>query len=306
MNSPDPSALPIVASETVANTAQLQTQSDAGDSMDDLLAKFVRQHPNLMVLTGAGCSTASGLGDYRDKTGQWKRKQPITGQVFTGNEAARKRYWARSSVGWPSFSQAKPGDSHKALCALEKGGHINLLVTQNVDCLHQKAGHQHVIDLHGVLASVSCIDCRHAIARDDFQAQLLQHNAWLNHLTAAHAPDGDADLEVDSLAGMIVPACERCNGLLKPDVVFFGETVPKQIVSIAMQGVAQADALFVAGSSLMVYSGFRFCREAQRLGKPIVIVNDGITRADELATLKVEGDCGDRLRKLAIDLLPGS
>ena len=142
--------------------------SDASDSMDDLLTDFVRQHPKLMVLTGAGCSTASGLGDYRDKAGQWKRRQPITGQVFIGNEAARKRYWARSSVGWPSFSQAEPGYSHKALCALESSGHIDLLVTQNVDRLHQKAGHNHVIDLHGVLASVSCIDCRHSIVKRRF------------------------------------------------------------------------------------------------------------------------------------------
>ena len=275
------------------------SSSAAIDSKDNLLIDFVLQYPRLMVLTGAGCSTASGLGDYRDKTGQWKRRQPITGQVFIGNEAARKRYWARSSVGWPSFSNAQPGTSHKALCEMQSTGYIDLLVTQNVDRLHQKAGHTDVIDLHGVLATVSCIDCQHRIERDDFQLQLLHRNTWLNELTAAHAPDGDADLELDSLASMNVPACERCAGILKPDVVFFGESVPKQTVLIAMQAIARADALLVAGSSLMVYSGFRFCREAQRLDKPIVIVNDGLTRADELAALKIEGDCGERLGKLA-------
>lgn len=279
------------------------SKSATTDSMDSLLTEFVQQHPRLMVLTGAGCSTASGLGDYRDKSGQWKRKQPITGQVFIGNESARKRYWARSSVGWPSFSNAQPGHSHKALRELQNQGHVDLLVTQNVDRLHQKAGHTDVIDLHGVLATVSCIECQHCIERDDFQQQLLHHNIWLNSLSAEHAPDGDADLELESLASMIVPACERCGGILKPDVVFFGENVPRQTVHRAMSAVAEADALLVAGSSLMVYSGYRFCREAQRLGKPIVIVNDGLTRADEIASLKVEGDCGERLGRLARSLL---
>lgn len=269
------------------------------DSHDRQLADFLQSNPRLMVLTGAGISTASGLGDYRDKSGQWKRKQPITGQVFINNEAARKRYWARSSVGWPSFSCAEPSDSHKALRVLEQYGHIELLVTQNVDRLHQKAEHENVIDLHGVLASVSCIDCKQIMDRDKFQEELLHHNEWLLHLSAEHAPDGDADLEIDSLGAMFVPDCKNCRGILKPDVVFFGETVPRQTVSRAMQALAAADALLVAGSSLMVYSGFRFCREAQKLNKPIAIVNDGLTRADDLALLKIEGDCGNRLAKLA-------
>lgn len=269
------------------------------DTKDAQLASFVEHHPQLMVLTGAGCSTASGLGDYRDKSGQWKRKQPITGQLFIGNEAARKRYWARSSVGWPSFSRAEPALAHIALQQLQQQGRIPLLVTQNVDQLHQKAGHTEVIDLHGVLATVSCIDCKHKLLRDNFQIDLLASNPWLHSLSAEHAPDGDADLETDSLQSMHIPACKRCNGILKPDVVFFGETVRKATVAIAMQGVADADALLVVGSSLMVYSGYRFCRHAQQLNKPIVILNDGVTRADELALLKVEGDCGERLMRLA-------
>ncbi|MFK7993018.1 MAG: NAD-dependent protein deacetylase [Granulosicoccus sp.] len=269
------------------------------DSYDSQLADFLQRHPKLLALTGAGISTASGLGDYRDKKGQWKRKQPITGQVFIDSEAARKRYWARSSVGWPSFSKAQPGPSHMAMRSLEKSGHIDLLVTQNVDRLHQKAGHEKCIDLHGVLATVSCIVCQNTISRDDFQMKLLKHNNWLTHLTAEHAPDGDADLEIESLSTMHIPACTKCEGILKPDVVFFGETVPKLIVSAAMHALTNADALLVAGSSLMVYSGFRFCREATKLNKPIAIVNDGLTRADDLAQLKIEGDCGERLAKLA-------
>lgn len=269
------------------------------DPQDKALAEFVLDKPKLAVLTGAGCSTASGLGDYRDKSGQWKRKQPITGQRFIDNEGARKRYWARSSVGWPSFSHAQPGQAHLALARLEQLGHIDLLITQNVDSLHQKAGHAKVIDLHGTLATVSCIDCQHEISRDDFQVELLHHNDWLNHLTAEHAPDGDADLEVSDLDSMHVPPCPNCYGILKPDVVFFGENVPRDTVEEAMRSVELADVLLVAGSSLMVYSGYRFCRHAHKLGIPIVIVNEGITRADDLASLKVSGDCGTRLHRLA-------
>ncbi len=273
------------------------------DAEDQKLLDFVRQHPRLFVLTGAGCSTASGLGDYRDARGQWKRRQPITGQVFIGDEGARKRYWARSFVGWPSFSRAQPGPAHHALAALQQAGRIELLVTQNVDELHQKAGHEEVLDLHGVLGTVSCIACGHSLSRDDFQIELLAHNAWLASLTAAHAPDGDADLEPDNLEQMHVPPCTRCGALMKPDVVFFGENVPRAHVERAMNALASADALLVAGSSLMVYSGFRFCRAAQNNGQAIVLINDGLTRADSLAALKVGGDCGQRLQTMSRQLI---
>lgn len=269
------------------------------DTLDCQLAGFVRAHPGLLVLTGAGISIASGLGAYRDRYGQWQRRQPITGQVFIRDEIARKRYWARSYVGWPAFSQAMPAASHEALKKLQFAGHVELLVTQNVDRLHQKAGHENVIDLHGALATVSCIGCKHSIDRDDFQHLLLSSNAWLKCLTGSYAPDGDADLEPDDLRPMIVPACTHCGDIMKPDVVFFGESVPRQKVSHIMNQLTVVDALLVAGSSLMVYSGFRFCKEAYRLGKPIVIINEGITRADDLAELKIGGDCGERLKTLA-------
>lgn len=273
------------------------------DSDDAQLLEFARRHPRLFVLTGAGCSTSSGLGDYRDTRGQWKRRQPITGQVFIADEAARKRYWARSFVGWPGFSRARPGLAHHALAAMQQADRLTLLVTQNVDRLHQKAGHEDVVDLHGVLATVSCIQCAHSLSRDDYQIELLAHNAWLASLTAAHAPDGDADLEPDDLHQMHVPPCPRCGGLMKPDVVFFGENVPRSLVERAMNALASADAMLVAGSSLMVYSGFRFCRAAQNNGQPIVLINDGLTRADSLATLKIGGDCGQRLQTMAEQLL---
>lgn len=275
------------------------------DQDDIAFTQFVDKYPNLFVLTGAGCSTASGLGDYRDKQGQWKRRQPITGQVFINDEAARKRYWARSSVGWPSFSRAEPGKAHLSLRTMQQAGSVKQLVTQNVDQLHQKAGHEKVIDLHGVLATVSCIQCFHTISRDDFQLQLLDTNPWLNSLTAAHAPDGDADLELFNLNSMHVPPCNCCGNLLKPDVVFFGENVPRETVQFAMQALTDADALLVVGSSLMVYSGFRFCRDAQKRGQPIAIVNNGVTRADDMAALKVQGDCGARMQSLVSSLYMG-
>ena len=275
------------------------------DADDEALAQFVENYPRLFVLTGAGCSTSSGLGDYRDKQGHWKRRQPITGQVFIGNELARKRYWARSSVGWPSFSQAKPGTAHHALRSLQDAGCVTQLVTQNVDQLHQKAGHENVIDLHGVLATVSCIECSHTTSRDNFQSRLLESNPWLNSLTAAHAPDGDADLELSNLDEMHIPPCEHCGNVLKPDVVFYGENVQRDTVLLAMQALEQADALLVVGSSLMVYSGFRFCRDAQKRGQDIVIVNNGVTRADDMAALKIQGDCGARMQSLVSTLFSG-
>ena len=262
------------------------------------LHRFITDHPRLFVLTGAGCSTASGLGDYRDKNGQWKRPQPITGQTFINDTLARKRYWARSAVGWPSFHAAKPALAHHALAQLQQQGFAKTLVTQNVDELHQQAGHTDVIDLHGVLSTVSCLDCKTCELRNDFQQRLLHANPWLANLSAAHAPDGDADLELDQLDSVSVPTCQRCQGMLKPDVVFFGENVDKHIVESALHDLSQADALLVVGSSLMVFPGFRLSRAADGNGQPIVIVNHGKTRADDMAALKVTGDVGGNLESL--------
>ncbi|MFT5893893.1 MAG: NAD-dependent SIR2 family protein deacetylase [bacterium] len=268
------------------------------DQQVQQLAAFVDKHPRLFVLTGAGCSTASGLGDYRDSNGEWKQKQPITGQTFINDELARKRYWARSSVGWPNFNRAEPNRAHHALRSLEENNQLSLLVTQNVDRLHQKAGHRNVIDLHGVLATVSCLKCGHREDRDEYQQRLILSNPWLSNLTAQHAPDGDADLEVEHLETMNVPDCTICNGLLKPDVVFFGENVDKSTVQKSIDALRDSDALLIAGSSLMVYSGFRFCRDAQKRNQPIVIINNGKTRADDFVTLNIQGDCGSLLQAL--------
>ncbi len=269
------------------------------DAADDALLDFVRAHPRLFVLGGAGCSTASGLGDYRDREGRWKRKQPMTGQVFRADEAMRRRYWARSSVGWPAFSAARPGTAHRALVELQRAGTATHLVTQNVDGLHARAGHRDAVDLHGRLSDVVCLACGDVSARDAFQVRLLAASPWLAELSGAYAPDGDADLEPADVDRLEVPACERCGGMLKPDVVFFGENVPRPRVEDALARLAASDALLVAGSSLMVFSGFRFARAAAAAGQPVVIVNEGVTRADALARLRVGGDVGARLEKLA-------
>lgn len=270
------------------------------DAEDKALAELISPGTRVMVLSGAGCSTGSGLGDYRDKFGRWKRTQPITGQIFQSDTVARHRYWARSSVGWPAFDAALPNLAHTAIRSLEQQQIVQSVVTQNVDRLHQKAGQQVVTDLHGVLATVSCLDCGAQQSRNTFQIRLVNANPWLRELTADYAPDGDADLHAEQLQDLAVPSCEACTGMLKPDVVFFGENVPKNRVALAMEQLRQADVLLVAGSSLMVFSGFRFCRDAHQRKQTIVIVNDGITRADDLATLKVGGDCGQRLHKLAL------
>jgi NAD-dependent SIR2 family protein deacetylase len=255
------------------------------------LTDFIRRHRRLFVLTGAGCSTNSGIPDYRDTHGNWKRPQPVTFQAFMSDEATRQRYWARSLIGWRRFGRAQPNATHHALARLEAQGCCELLVTQNVDRLHQAAGSERVIDLHGRLDLVRCMSCERRMPRAEFQDELGRLNAdWLT-LDAADAPDGDADLECADFAAFRVPSCRVCGGMLKPDVVFFGENVPRDVVATAQHHLAQADAMLIVGSSLMVYSGFRFVRAAADRGLPIAAFNLGRTRADDLLTLKVEQPC---------------
>ena len=255
------------------------------------LHEFVERNRRLFVLTGAGCSTGSGIPDYRDGDGAWKRAQPIRYQAFMADEAARRRYWARSLIGWRRFRAARPNDAHRALARLESAGRIELLLTQNVDRLHQAAGSSRVIDLHGRLDLVRCMGCERRISRDEAQDTLERLNAgWLG-LSAADAPDGDADLDVADFLSFEPPSCRRCGGVLKPDVVFFGETVPRDRVDAAARHLAQADAMLIVGSSLMVYSGYRFAQMAASAGKPIAAVNLGRTRADGVLALKAEQAC---------------
>lgn len=265
---------------------------------DSRLEDFIAAHRRLFVLTGAGCSTGSGIPDYRDEQGAWKRTPPVTYQAFVGDGITRRRYWARSLVGWPRIAQAQPNAAHRALAALEAQGRCSQLLTQNVDGLHQAAGSRAVIDLHGRLDAVVCLGCGASSSRADVQRRLAEANpAWAG-LAAGAAPDGDADLEDRDFATFQVPACDACGGMLKPDVVFFGENVPRIRVDAAMAQLAQADAMLVVGSSLMVYSGLRFVHAAVRAQIPVAAVNLGRTRADDLLRFRMAAPCGDALRFL--------
>lgn len=262
------------------------------------LHDFARRHPRLFVLTGAGLSTDSGIPGYRDENGEWKRQAPVMLQEFLRSASARQRYWARSIVGWPLIARAQPNAAHSALASLEARQRLHLLVTQNVDGLHQRAGSTRVIELHGNVGRVICLDCGVAQPRDPLQRVLEEDNPAFADAGATAGPDGDADLEARGLDGFRVPYCRRCGGILKPDVVFFGEGVPRNRVDAALTALEEADAMLIVGSSLMVYSGYRFCEHANRMGKPIAAINRGRTRADHLFTLKVEGACAQVLTTL--------
>ncbi len=255
------------------------------------LEDFVFRHRRLIVLTGAGCSTGSGIPCYRDGAGQWKRPQPMTYQAFMSEEAARRRYWARSLAGWTRLSAARPNDAHRALGRLEASGRVQHLVTQNVDRLHQAAGSVDVIDLHGRLDLVSCMGCGRRTPRDELQAELARRNPGWCEAGASVAPDGDADLDGFDFSAFAVPVCRICGGVLKPDVVFYGESVPRERVQAARGNLERSDAMLVVGSSLMVYSGYRFAEWAAAAGLPIAAVNLGRTRADPLLALMVEAAC---------------
>jgi NAD-dependent SIR2 family protein deacetylase len=259
------------------------------------LADFLADAGTVAVLTGAGVSTRSGIPGYRDEDGNWMNAKPVQYQDFVGKPAWRQRYWARSFIGWQRFSRAVPNGAHDALARLESRGHVDTLITQNVDGLHQRAGSANTIDLHGRLDAVRCLDCDDVVHRDHWQERLEEHNPDFRVDAARVKPDGDADIADGVYADFEVPACGNCGGMMKPDVVFFGESVPRPRVAEASAAVDRSGALLVVGSSLMVFSGLRFVRQAVEIGKPVAIVNKGKTRADELATLKIEGDCGDVL-----------
>jgi len=259
------------------------------------LSDFLANHQRLFLITGAGCSTDSGIPDYRDAKGDWKRTPPVTYQAFVGELATRQRYWARGLIGWRRFGRALPNATHHALARLEQQGKLTLLLTQNVDRLHQAAGTRNVIDLHGRMDVVRCLGCDQRMSRDDFQSEMLEMNSAWADLDATDAPDGDADLEVQDFSSFEVPTCHHCGGVLKPDVVFFGENVPRDRVDAGMQALQDANAVLVVGSSLMVFSGYRFVHAAARMGKPIAAVNMGHTRADALLTLKIDQPCAQAL-----------
>ena len=258
--------------------------SDLSD-LDELIAMM--RGRNIAVLTGAGCSTASGIPDYRGPQTSKKERSPMMYNDFVRSEANRRRYWARSAVGWPHIRKARPNDAHRALAELERRGHLTGVITQNVDRLHSQAGSQEVIELHGALAEVICLDCRGVVCRDEVQGRIESDNPGWTEQCGALAPDGDVELPDQIPADFQIPGCTKCGGILKPKVVFFGENVAKPIVDRAWKTVGDADFLLVIGSSLTVFSGYRFVRGADREGKPVAIINLGKTRGDEHACLRV-------------------
>ncbi|HET8553204.1 MAG TPA: NAD-dependent protein deacetylase [Rhodanobacteraceae bacterium] len=266
------------------------------------LVDWLRACSRVAVITGAGVSTASGIPDYRDADGQWKRAQPVTLQQFVGDAAVRQRYWARSFAGWPHFSRARPNAAHVALAELERRGRVHGVVTQNVDRLHQRAGSRQVVDLHGRLDVVVCLDCATRYRREWLQRRLAGMNTGWDEQAARIAPDGDADIEDADFARFRIPDCPRCGGMLKPDVVFYGESVPAVRRDQATSMVNAADGILIVGSSLMVWSSFRLVRAAAARGASVAAINQGRTRADDLLAVKCMGDGGDILRQVLDDL----
>lgn len=253
----------------------------------------------VFVLTGAGVSTDSGIPAYRDERGAWKGREPIQYRDFVASDSVRRRYWARSMLGFPLMAGATPNAAHHAIAELEARSALSLLVTQNVDGLHRRAGSGNVVDLHGRLDQVRCLGCGALTERAVLQSELMRRNPDFAAASAIVKPDGDAELSDVDYQRFEIAACTACGGILKPHVVFFGENVPGERVKRAMAALEQAKLLLIAGTSLMVFSGFRFARAAARFQVPIAIVNRGITRADDLATLKIQGNVGEILSQAA-------
>jgi NAD-dependent SIR2 family protein deacetylase len=258
----------------------------------------------ICLLTGAGCSTESGIPDYRGEGTARRARNPIVLKQFLGSAAGRRRYWARSMIGWPRFRSAQPNDAHTAAARLERAGLLSGTITQNVDRLHTRAGSKYVTELHGALEEVTCIACGTLEHRDDLQSRLCLLNPTFLDQHFEIAPDGDADIAEELIQSFQSADCQVCGGVLKPRVVFFGEGVPQAVVDAAWQSYEDADALLVVGSSLTVFSGFRFVRRAAKDQKPLYVVNVGATRADEHARGKVCGPAGPALALLAKRLAP--
>lgn len=253
----------------------------------------------MVALTGAGVSTESGIPDYRSPEAAQKPRKSIQGPEFARSSAVRQRYWARAMVGWERFRDARPNPAHAALAALEAAGIVTGLVTQNVDRLHHAAGSREVVELHGALAEVFCLACGALEDREPLQARMHADNPWWKDAPVRAAPDGDADLDPEWLERFVVPACTACGGVLKPKVVFFGDSVARPVVDRAYALVDSAKVLLVAGTSLAVFSGYRFLRRAHERSIPIVIVNRGAVRGEEHAALKIEASTGAVLASAA-------
>ncbi|MGZ0232047.1 NAD-dependent protein deacetylase [Streptomyces sp. CPS1] len=267
--------------------------TDPGPVVDALRAGGV------LVLSGAGISTESGIPDYRGEGGSLSRHTPMTYQDFTADARARRRYWARSHLGWRTFGRARPNAGHRAVAAFGRHGLLAGVITQNVDGLHQAAGSEDVVELHGSLDRVVCLSCGTFSPRRALARRLEEANAGFDPVAAGINPDGDADLSDEQVGDFRVLPCAVCGGILKPDVVFFGESVPPERVEHCRRLVREANALLVLGSSLTVMSGLRFVRQAAEAGKPVLIVNQGPTRGDRHAVSRVALPLGAALTTVA-------
>ncbi len=255
-----------------------------------------------VVLTGAGCSTESGIPDYRGPGTRARARNPIQHMEFLSRPEVRARYWARSLIGWPRFSTARPNAAHQALAELERNGQVLGLITQNVDRLHHAAGSERIIELHGALADVRCLSCGAREARWALQQRLLALNPGFVEQQVELRPDGDAELPLEAVRHFRVADCEHCGGALKPDVVFFGDNVPRPTVEAAFAMLEEGDALLVVGSSLAVFSGYRFVLRAAERHMPIGMINIGESRGDDLADVRVEARVGEVLPTLVTSL----
>ena len=279
------------------------TYTEQQQTLGEQLAAFIEQHPRLFILTGAGISTDSGIPSYRDSTGAWRSPPPVLHQEYMKQLAVRQRYWGRSLAGWHTMRDAQPNTGHRILAAMESAGLVELLVTQNVDRLHQKAGSARVIDLHGRADIVACMECNFEVDRDQMHHWCRELNPDFStpRFTVATRPDGDSDFETD-FSTFNVPTCPHCEGIMKARVVYYGDNVPKETVYEAIDALERSRAMLSVGSSLQVFSGFRFNRHAASKNIPQVALTEGITRADELLQLKLDGPiapvlnvCADRL-----------
>ena len=281
----------------LAGESELESQAGAFGIMTDAFRRG-----GVVLLTGAGLSTESGIPDYRGPSGRARRAQPMTYQAFSGSEAARQRYWARSHLGWRHITGAMPNAGHRAVAALERHGLVRGIITQNVDGLHQAAGAAAVTELHGSLHRVVCLSCWRRSSRLALDGRLRTANPSWPDTTADAAVNPDGDVALEETGGFAIVDCLECGGVLKPDVVFFGENVPKPRVAACYDLVAGASALVVLGSSLTVMSGFRYVRHAASLGIPVVIVNQGETRGDALAAATIDAALGATLTTAVRDL----
>jgi NAD-dependent SIR2 family protein deacetylase len=288
--------------DLAADTAR-RPAGASGEPADLGVVRALLERGNVVVLSGAGLSTESGIPDYRGPTGTLRRHAPMTYQAFRHDPAARHRYWARSYLGWRQIASARPNAGHRAVAELQRAGVLRAIITQNVDGLHQAAGARDVVELHGGLACAVCLACECRVPRAEVDALLRAVNPHFDAHVEHINPDGDADLDDTDLDSFVMIDCPRCaSGPLKPDVVFFGENVPKPRVEQCFTQVEAASTLLVLGSSLTVMSGFRFARRAAHLGIDVAIVNQGDTRADDLARVHVHAPLGSTLTELAAAL----